>query len=146
MEIRRSYDRFISTMGFPILVRWHLYIESGPCCEDFGENLSHDNRTTLNYIYIICQTSLMFHWSHKLTILSNFMLSSQSCSVIEHHPRTGRHYITQVRVIWPECWTHMIEYQLTGKPIRTTSIFIKRFTIGTHSSPICPTVHFTNTD
>ena len=24
-------DRLISTMGFPILVRWHLYIESGPC-------------------------------------------------------------------------------------------------------------------
>ena len=29
MEIRRSYDRLISTMGFPILVRRHLYIESG---------------------------------------------------------------------------------------------------------------------
>ena len=26
MEIRRSYDRLISTMGFPILERWHLYI------------------------------------------------------------------------------------------------------------------------
>ena len=30
VEIRRSYDRLISTMGFPILVRKHLYIESGP--------------------------------------------------------------------------------------------------------------------
>ena len=30
MEIRRSYDRLISTMGFPIPVRPHLYIESGP--------------------------------------------------------------------------------------------------------------------
>ena len=30
MEIRRSWDRLISTMGFPILVRLHLYIESGP--------------------------------------------------------------------------------------------------------------------
>ena len=30
MEIRRSYDRLISTMGFPILVWRHLYIESGP--------------------------------------------------------------------------------------------------------------------
>ena len=27
VEIRRSHDRLISTMGFPILVRWHLYIE-----------------------------------------------------------------------------------------------------------------------
>ena len=26
-----SYDRLISTMGFPILVRCHLYIESAPC-------------------------------------------------------------------------------------------------------------------
>ena len=32
VEIRRSYDHLISTMGFPILVRWHLYIESGPWC------------------------------------------------------------------------------------------------------------------
>ena len=31
MEIRRSYDRLISTMGFPLLVRCHLYIGSGPC-------------------------------------------------------------------------------------------------------------------
>ena len=30
VEIRRSYDCLISTMGFPILVRWHLYIESVP--------------------------------------------------------------------------------------------------------------------
>ena len=32
MEIRRSYDRLISTMGFPVLVRRDLYIESGPRC------------------------------------------------------------------------------------------------------------------
>ena len=30
VEIRRSSDRHISTMGFPILVRLHLYIEAGP--------------------------------------------------------------------------------------------------------------------
>ena len=30
VEIRRSYDRLISTMGFPILVRCLLYIESAP--------------------------------------------------------------------------------------------------------------------
>ena len=30
VDIRRSYDRLISTMGFPILVRRYLYIESGP--------------------------------------------------------------------------------------------------------------------
>ena len=31
MEIRRSYDRLISTLGFLILVRWHLYFETVPC-------------------------------------------------------------------------------------------------------------------
>ena len=30
VEIRRSYDRLISTIGFPIPVRRHLFIESGP--------------------------------------------------------------------------------------------------------------------
>ena len=30
VETRQSYDHLISTMGFPLLVRWHLYIESGP--------------------------------------------------------------------------------------------------------------------
>ena len=33
VEIRRSYDRLISTMGFPIRVRQHLYIESRQCCQ-----------------------------------------------------------------------------------------------------------------
>ena len=30
VEIGRSYNRLISTMGFPILVIWYLYTESGP--------------------------------------------------------------------------------------------------------------------
>ena len=30
VEIRRSYDRLISTMVFPILTRRHLFVESGP--------------------------------------------------------------------------------------------------------------------
>ena len=30
VEIRRSYEHLISTMRFPILLRQHIYIESGP--------------------------------------------------------------------------------------------------------------------
>ena len=30
VEIRQLCDRLISTMVFPIQVKWHLYIESGP--------------------------------------------------------------------------------------------------------------------
>ena len=42
VEIRRSYDRLISTMGFPILVRRHIYIESGPWLSEwkFGFRLT----------------------------------------------------------------------------------------------------------
>ena len=36
MEIRRSLVRLISTIGFHILVRWHLHIESGPGRENKG--------------------------------------------------------------------------------------------------------------
>ena len=32
MEIRRSLDRLISAMGYPILIRFYLCIESGPSC------------------------------------------------------------------------------------------------------------------
>ena len=31
----------ISTMGFPILVRWHLYIESGPCLSCTASTMVH---------------------------------------------------------------------------------------------------------
>ena len=44
MEIRRSYDRLISTMGFPILVRCHLYIELGPRAAAALRGLEYDGR------------------------------------------------------------------------------------------------------
>ena len=31
LKIRRSRDRLIFNMGIPILMRWHLYIETAPC-------------------------------------------------------------------------------------------------------------------
>ena len=48
MEIRRSQDGLISTMGFPVLVRWHHYIEPTPRCAPL----------TLRQMYIITQ----YHW------------------------------------------------------------------------------------
>ena len=54
MEIRRSYDRLISTMGFPIQVRWHLYIESGQRSSGGFNNVQ--NTANHGHIYpIICQ-------------------------------------------------------------------------------------------
>ena len=84
MEIRRSYDRLISTMGFPILVRWHLYIESGPwwllyvlvilvnICSDNGLILPPWHQAnvwtkTLNYTL---PNKLKGNWNHIQTSLS----------------------------------------------------------------------------
>ena len=67
VEIRRSYDRLISTMGFPILVRCHLYIESGPRCHPnwyeirVGEFLTtHRISVTFNSGINTCAS-----WHHK---------------------------------------------------------------------------------
>ena len=55
VEIRQSYDCLTSTVGFPILVRRHLYSESGPC------RLWTSNTT--------CSTSqeISTHWHHHIT-------------------------------------------------------------------------------
>ena len=60
VEIRRSYDRLISTMGFPIPVRRHLYIELGPWSS---------TRTDFNYLHHLSAEKLedinIFSWSLK---------------------------------------------------------------------------------
>ena len=48
MEIRRSYNHLISRMGFPILVRWHLYIESGPWSLYLGLRIFSDYTETFS--------------------------------------------------------------------------------------------------
>ena len=42
--IRWSYHRLISTTGFPILVRWHLYIESGPSLQSTSASMKSSGR------------------------------------------------------------------------------------------------------
>ena len=70
-EIRRSYDRLISTMGFPILVRCHLYIESGPWfhlrVSDLASNELQRLDSTLCPVECVrllihSQTSMVHHW------------------------------------------------------------------------------------
>ena len=62
VEIRRSYDRLISTMGFPKLVRWHLYVESGPCNVStnyhwaFSVNTHHPSLCMFHYDDVIMTT------------------------------------------------------------------------------------------
>ena len=84
MEIRRSYDHLISTMGFPILVRQNLYIESGPrtgpeslrCSWSPSRSNKHCSRT-FAWIWtesspVLAHNRTCLHvtgWSHRLMIL-----------------------------------------------------------------------------
>ena len=66
MEIRRSYDRLISTMGFPILVRRYLCIESGSwyCVLQeriAGSTCECDGRIFIHY-GVIKRTHLPRYW------------------------------------------------------------------------------------
>ena len=54
VEIRWSDDRLISTMGFPILVRWHL--ESGPRSIEL---LSPVTQTNLIHVHVLTHVGLM---------------------------------------------------------------------------------------
>ena len=69
MEIRRSYDRFISTMGFPILVGWHFYIESVPwsssCFHSFTHALTQTSHTHTKIMSHRCKIAVdtELYWS-----------------------------------------------------------------------------------
>ena len=70
VEIRQSYDRLFSTMGFPILVRWHLHIESGPWARFLSHILSQVSwQVTWPRLrpQVTCGTFCLsfFKWLHK---------------------------------------------------------------------------------
>ena len=44
MEIRGTYDCLISTKGFPMLIRWHLYIQSEVPCLSMSSALIHHDQ------------------------------------------------------------------------------------------------------
>ena len=80
MEIGRSYDRLISTMGFPILVRWHLYIDSGPwSCQSCTEpsssiaNASLVDNTEIMYMILRCPVLFVNHFFVFLEVENHFL-------------------------------------------------------------------------
>ena len=52
VEVRRFYDRLISTMGFPILARQYFYIESGPRYQGQGQVIT-PYRYCVMYILVL---------------------------------------------------------------------------------------------
>ena len=67
VEIRQSSDRLISTMGFPIQIECHLYVESGP-------KLSH------NYLIIIIKfpisKCIYIYWNRACLVPSHYLYTN----------------------------------------------------------------------
>ena len=73
LKSKWSYDHLISTMGFPILVRWYLYIESGPWFfTHWGwEKMDAILQTTFSNTFSsikMFEFLLNFHWSLFLMV------------------------------------------------------------------------------
>ena len=85
MKIRQSYDRLISTMGFPILVRCHLYIESGHgwVCNQVDAVSPLNNGST--YIY-----TNLFTDSNRISLFrQEYLVSASSISNFDCHTHGG---------------------------------------------------------
>ena len=81
MEIRRSYDHLVSTMGFPILARRYLYIESGPCL------LQHNLIVHFSFSTVLWHRHCHIRWclgttAHRSMLPNEKCATSQSFLVI----------------------------------------------------------------
>ena len=78
-----AYDRLISTMGFPILVRQHLYIESGPRLLGKCEVSYHP---VAGYAFMVDNGSIpseinigfLLHWCSNMILMSHLMYIIQN--------------------------------------------------------------------
>ena len=132
MEIRRSYDRTISTMGFPILVRRFLYTETRPrpgtkmnTSKEFG---------TWKYarIILICETMDIFR-SMKSSCCTNHYLRS-------HSPLVWINTQTNVYVLIGSIGTNFSGILMKVGICSFTNMHFK--TSFTKCPPLCPWLNF----
>ena len=78
VEIRRSYDRFISTTGCHTLVRCHLYIKPGPSVEElnidtcrvYPINSAHG---VVVVCFVVFMLSGLSWWRHQMETFSTLL-------------------------------------------------------------------------
>ena len=103
VEIRRSYDRLISTMGFPIRIRCHLYIESGSsslCCH-WCQCLAESRKVSWGSLLLEwATTDLMVDWLKICDFISDS--HHQLCT---SGSRWWRFYIVKCREGLPNFFT-----------------------------------------
>ena len=84
MEIRRSQNHLISTMGFPTLVRRYLYIESGPWFQQWKGKVCRIHFCLVYYMYSILSNHCYFFFvSFSFSIFTK--LSLQCPPMTYHH-------------------------------------------------------------
>ena len=155
MEIRRSYDRLISTMGFPILVRRHLYIESGPwsvtkvpynsrmpCPREqrihglrshrLQANISKEDRVLLRTIRRKSFLSAsriwveLIHWNENVVILTKFS-SLAALEVVIFKPCSPLHINIQVEHICKHSIVKRISVIIDHAPLKLAASCVSLF-------------------
>ena len=81
VEIWRSYDPLISTMGFPELVRRHIHTELGPCIwitrvHSLGRAITDnylrcEDTTLLNGVLLVCLWYIFGTWANLILAWSS---------------------------------------------------------------------------
>ena len=83
MEIRRSYDRLISTMGFPILVRQYFYFESRPrfrLCSSLGYLLHcYNGDISAGVLPLLCWEVVLLVWQFDIWAMSLWYIYMGLC-------------------------------------------------------------------
>ena len=125
MEIRLSYDRLISTMGFPILVRQYLYIESGPRVSLHRHFHELDNCFTDvgKLLYTLALLYREQFWSHsphhgflianisRFTVLYTFLWQTRCITLSRPFWGKGQFLVTNVSIVCEICQIHMIGFK-----------------------------------
>ena len=93
VETRRSYNPYlISTMGFPILVRWYLYIESGPwvCLQRpkiFSDDSFEAGHNSL-IIWVFSQVAEDLSFKRQMRLIVGFFASHSIVVIVLRNSRT----------------------------------------------------------
>ena len=113
---------FISTMGFPILVRWHLHIESGPWLWNMEYHVSPNILFLLHIYHVPCYIELCTNESPQHFHCST---SYNKGCLIEHYiqPLTcwivSRHHTKYIWFSMISHWDDAYEFKLSSFKTKT---------------------------
>ena len=109
VEIRRSYDRLISTKGFPILIRQHLHIELGP--RAWARDTFHKGFMSYNPILVKIRLAL----TCKIMIVSVHNFARHNSSAVVTCANLWHDWIIRIDIVADIIFTRF--YSWAHKPL-----------------------------